>query len=378
MAKHPQTYIYVVSNVLKLKTSPSTELSRILDIKSFANNITATSELTTVVHEGKSKVNVTVQVSTSLALLPEQPMRRREENQRVGYFTTPNLVYSDVQQSVENKNYITRWRLEPKDSAAYLRGELVEPVKPIVFYIDRDVPQWLVPYMREGMLDWNAAFEKAGFRNAIRVEEYTDSLEKEGDDIGRSVLTYAASTKANAMGPSVIDPRSGEILEADIIWWHNVQSLIREWIMVQTGATNPDARSLQMPRELLGDAVRFVACHEVGHSLGLRHNMMASYAYPTDSLRSPEFTNRMKGTSASIMDYARFNYVAQPQDGLTGNFKFIGTAFLILAITIVIVQIGGQVFRTVPLSFEQWTAILLVTSPVVIVRELWYQVLGKK
>lgn len=313
-----------VFNNINLGTSPSTELSRILSIKAFANNITATSELTTVVHEGKSKVNVTVVVSTSLALLPEQPMRRREENQRVGYFTTPNLVYSDAQQSVETKHYITRWRLEPKDTAAYLRGELVEPVKPIVFYIDRDVPQWLVPYMRKGMLDWNAAFEKAGFRNAIRVEEYTDSLASEGDDIGRSVLTYAASTKANAMGPSVVDPRSGEILEADIIWWHNVQSLIREWIMVQTGASNPDARSLQLPRELIGDAVRFVACHEVGHSLGLRHNMMASYAYPTDSLRSPHFTSRMRGTSASIMDYARFNYVTQPQDGVTTNSPHIG------------------------------------------------------
>lgn len=313
-----------VFNHINLGTSPSTELSRIIDIKAFENNITATSELTTIVHEGKSKVNVTVQVSTSLALLPELPMRRREENQRVGYFTTSNLVYSDAQQSVETKNYITRWRLEPKDTAAYMRGDLIEPIKPIVFYIDRDVPQWLVPYMREGILDWNAAFEKAGFRNAIRVEEYTDSLAKEGDDIGRSVLTYAASTKANAMGPSVVDPRSGEILEADIIWWHNVQSLIREWIMVQTGAGNPEARSLQMPRELIGDAVRFVACHEVGHSLGLRHNMMASHAYPTDSLRSPEFTNRMKGTSASIMDYARFNYVAQPQDGVTTNSPHIG------------------------------------------------------
>lgn len=313
-----------VFNNINLGTSPTTELSRILDIKAFVNNLTATSELTTVVHEGKSKVNVTVRVSTSLALLPERPMRGREENQRVGYFTSSNLAYSDTQQRVEHKNYVTRWRLEPKDTAAYLRGELVEPVKPIVFYIDRDVPQWLVPYMKEGMLAWNEAFEKAGFRHALRVEEYTDSLAIEGDDIGRSVLTYAASTKANAMGPSVVDPRSGEILEADIVWWHNVQSLIREWIMVQTGTTNPQARSLQMPRELIGDAVRFVACHEVGHSLGLRHNMMASFAYPTDSLRSPEFTQRMKGTSASIMDYARFNYVAQPEDGVTTNSPHIG------------------------------------------------------
>lgn len=305
-----------VFNNINLGTSVNTDLSRIIEIKAFEKNITATSELTTIVHEGKSKVNVTVGVSCTLALLPEVPMSSREENQRVGYFTTPQLKYDDFQQSVEKKNYITRWRLEPQDTAAYLRGELVEPVKPIVFYLDREVPDWLKPYMRKGILDWNAAFEKAGFRNAVRVEEYTDSLAKIGDDLGYSVLTYAASMKANAMGPSVIDPRSGEIIEADIIWWHNVQSLIREWIMVQTGAANPEARSLTLPRELIGDAVRFVACHEVGHSLGLRHNMIASNAYPTDSLRSEAFTTRMGGTSASIMDYARFNYIAQSGDGV--------------------------------------------------------------
>lgn len=166
------------------------------------------------------------------------------------------------------------------------------------------------------MTDWNKAFERAGFKNAIQVFDYTDSLAQVGDDMGYSVLTYAASTKANAMGPSVIDPRTGEILEADIVWWHNVQSLISEWIKVQTGAQNPQARRMQLPEELIGDAVRFVACHEVGHSLGLRHNMIASNAYPTDSLRSVSFTQRMGGTSSSIMDYARFNYVAQPGDGV--------------------------------------------------------------
>ncbi len=166
------------------------------------------------------------------------------------------------------------------------------------------------------MTDWNKAFERAGFKNAIQVFDYTDSLAQVGDDMGYSVLTYAASTKANAMGPSVIDPRTGEILEADIVWWHNVQSLISEWIKVQTGAQNPQARRMRLPEELIGDAVRFVACHEVGHSLGLRHNMIASNAYPTDSLRSASFTARMGGTSASIMDYARFNYVAQPGDGV--------------------------------------------------------------
>ena len=168
----------------------------------------------------------------------------------------------------------------------------------------------------QGITDWNRAFERAGFKDAVRALVPDDTLDVNSDDLSYSVLTYAASEKANAMGPSTIDPRTGEILEADIIWWHNVQSLISEWIVVQTGAVNPKARTLDLPEDLIGDAVRFVACHEVGHSLGLRHNMIASAAYPTDSLRSASFMERVGGTSASIMDYARFNYVAQPGDGV--------------------------------------------------------------
>lgn len=313
-----------VFNLINLGTSANTDLSRILDIRAFSNNVTATSELTTIVREGMSKVNITVVVSSSLTLLPEIPMPGREESSLVGYFTTPRLHYSDTQQELKEKNYITRWRLEPKDKEAYLAGQLVEPVKPIVFYIDAAMPKHLRPYIEKGILDWNVAFEKAGFKNAVQVRDYTDSIAAEGDDMKYSVLTYAASDKANAMGPSVIDPRTGEILEADIIWWHNVQSLLREWIMVQTGPTNPQARTLQLPESLIGDAARFVACHEVGHSLGLRHNMRASNAYPTDSLRSAEFTARVGGTSTSIMDYARFNYVAQPGDGVTVTSPHIG------------------------------------------------------
>ena len=311
-----KTYLNDVFNLINLGTSADSDLSRIIDIKAFSNNITATSELTTVVHEGKSKTNITVEVSSSLVLLPETPMVARKENQRVGYFTTSRLQYGDHQQEVTRNNYITRWRLEPKDEQAYLRGELVEPKKPIVFYIDPAVPEFLRPYIKRGMTDWNAAFEKAGFKNAVQVFDLTDSIAAEGDDMKYSVLTYDASEKANAMGPSVIDPRTGEILEADIIWWHNVKSLLREWIMVQTGAYNKEARHYELPEALIGDAARFVACHEVGHSLGLRHNMIASNAYPTDSLRSKSFTDHVCGTAASIMDYARFNYVAQPGDGI--------------------------------------------------------------
>lgn len=313
-----------VFNDINIGTSPVSRLSRILDSRAFPNNVTTTSELTTVVHEGTSKTNVSVVVSSTLSLLPADEMARREEDQRVGYFTTPRMNYSDTQEKVETRNYVTRWRLVPSDTAAYLRGQLVRPVKPIVFYIDPTVPAHLRPYIKRGMLDWNAAFERAGFKDAIEVRDFTDSLRQLGDDMAYSVLTYDASTKANAMGPSVVDPRTGEILEADIIWWHNVQSLIREWIMVQTGAQNPAARTLQLPDSIIGDAVRFVACHEVGHSLGLRHNMIASSAYPTDSLRSRTFTDRVGGTSASIMDYARFNYIYQPGDSLRVNSPHIG------------------------------------------------------
>lgn len=319
-----QTNINDVFNNINLGTSANSDLSRIVSIKAFENNIVATSELTTIVHEGMSKVNITVVASSSFSLLPEIPMQGRKENRRIGYFTTNRLQYADKQQETETNRYVTRWRLEPSDEAAYLRGELTSPKHPIVFYIDPATPKQLQPYIRRGILDWNTAFEKAGFKNAIEVKEYTDSIAAEGDDMKYSVFTYAASTKANAMGPSVIDPRTGEILEADVIWWHNVVSLLREWIVVQTGAVNPDVRGKNIPDEMMGEAARFVACHEIGHSLGLKHNMIASNAYPTDSLRSATFMERVNGTAASIMDYARFNYVAQPGDNVPSTSPHIG------------------------------------------------------
>ena len=319
------TCINDLFNNINLGTSVISNLSRIIDIKAFESNLTATAELTTKVIEGRSSVNITSVVSSTLTLLPKEPMMAREESNRVGYFTVSKLKYTDKQQEVEHKHYVTRWRLEPVDKEAYMRGELVEPVKPIVFYVDKAMPANLMPYIEQGILEWNVAFEKAGFKNAVQVAEYTDSIAAEGDDMKYSVLTHAASTKANAMGPSTIDPRSGEILEADIIWWHNVQSLLKEWIVVQTAAVNPAARNHHhLPDSLMGDAARFVACHEVGHSLGLRHNMRASAAYSVDSLRSASFTSRIGGTSSSIMDYARFNYIAQPNDGVKVMSPHIG------------------------------------------------------
>ena len=321
-----ETSINNVFDNINLGTSAVKDLSRIMSIKALPNNIVATSELTTKVREGMSAVNVTVEVSSSLVLLPEKPMMGRLDDPKVGYFTKDLLYFSDSQQKTEEKKYITRWRLEPKpeDREAYLRGELVEPEKPIVFYIENSTPYRWRKYIKQGIEDWQVAFERAGFKNAIIAKELPDSIAANADDINYSVVTYAASSKANAMGPSILDPRSGEILEADIMWWHNVISMVQEWITVQTGAIDPKARGTKLPDEMMGDAIRFVACHEVGHSLGLRHNMMGSWTFPTDSLRSKSFTDKMNSTASSIMDYARYNYVAQPGDGVTAVSPHIG------------------------------------------------------
>lgn len=321
-----ETSINNVFDNINLGTSAIKDLSRIMSIKAFPNNIVATSELTTKVREGMSAVNVTVEVSSSLVLLPEKPMMGRLDDPKVGYFTKDLLYFSDSQQKTEEKKYITRWRLEPKpeDREAYLRGELVEPEKPIVFYIENSTPYRWRKYIKQGIEDWQVAFERAGFKNAIIAKELPDSIAANADDINYSVVTYAASSKANAMGPSILDPRSGEILEADIMWWHNVISMVQEWITVQTGAIDPKARGTKLPDEMMGDAIRFVACHEVGHSLGLRHNMMGSWTFPTDSLRSKSFTDKMNSTASSIMDYARYNYVTQPGDGVTAVSPHIG------------------------------------------------------
>ncbi|MGL4293904.1 MAG: zinc-dependent metalloprotease [Bacteroidales bacterium] len=309
-----------------LGTSAIKDLSRIVSAKAFTDNIVVTSEQTTKVSEGNTSIHVTVEVSSSMILLPETPMAARFDTKKVGYFGTPYAYFNDRQQKTEARKLITRWRLEPReeDREKYLRGELVEPAKPIVFYIDQSTPYQWREYMRRGVEDWQVAFEKAGFKNAIVARQLNDSIEASADDINYSVINYIASDKVNAMGPSIIDPRSGEILEADIIWWHNVLSMIQKWITVQTGMVDPGARQLVIPDSIMGDAMRFVACHEVGHSLGLRHNMMGSWAYPTDSLRSKAFTDRVNSTSSSIMDYARYNYIAQPGDGVTKLAPNIG------------------------------------------------------
>lgn len=326
-----ETSVNNVFSNINIHTSAKPDLSRIIDIKAYDNNVMAKSELTTKVTEGNESVNVTVEVSSSIALLPEDPMPVRYDSPRIGYFTTSSLFFSDNQQKVDRHNYITRWRLVPSDTTAYLQGKLVEPVKPIKFYIDSSTPAKWRKYLIKGITDWNYAFEKIGFKNAVVAEMLPDSIEAKADDINYSTLMYAASTKMNAMGPSTLDPRTGEILEADIMWWHNVISMLQQWITVQIGAVEPAVRSTLIPDSIMGKAMQFVICHEVGHSLGLRHNMIASAAFPTDSLRSKTFTDSVKCTASSIMDYARYNYVAQPGDGVTELYPNIG-AYDLLAI----------------------------------------------
>ncbi len=271
---------------------------------------------------------VTLETNTSFIILPEKPMQKRINDPRVGFFAEEYTVYSDDQQKVENSDFVVRWRLEPKpeDRERWKKGELVEPAKPIVYYIDPATPKKWRPYLIQGINDWQAAFEKAGFKNAIVGKEWpekdsTMSLE----DARFSVVRYFASDIANAYGPNVHDPRSGEIIESHIGWYHNVMSLVHDWYFVQTAAVDPDARKMKYDDELMGNLIRFVSSHEVGHTLGLRHNMGSSSKTPVEKLRDKAWVEA-NGHTASIMDYARFNYVAQPEDKISkvGLFPRIG------------------------------------------------------
>ncbi|MDE3236183.1 MAG: zinc-dependent metalloprotease [Bacteroidota bacterium] len=271
---------------------------------------------------------VTIELNTSLLLLPKVPMGRRLFDPRVGFFADDYTLYSDDQQKVENQVFAVRWRLEPKpeDMEKYKRGELVEPAKQIVYYIDPATPKQWRKYLIDGVNDWQKAFEKAGFKNAIVAKEWpendtTMSLE----DARFSVIRYFASDIENAYGPNVHDPRSGEILESHIGWYHNVMKLVHDWYMVQTAAVDPRARKMKFDDELMGQLIRFVSSHEVGHTLGLRHNMGSSSKTPVEKLRDKAWVEA-NGHTASIMDYARFNYVAQPEDNISevGLFPRIG------------------------------------------------------
>ncbi len=287
-------------------------------IKSFPINIEVSSLKTYKAMDApgdKSIGSMTVEIHNSMLLLPKVPFQARLGDDRVGYFGQSQTDYGLDAQRAEVTRYIHRWKLEPKDPEAYKRGELVEPKKQIVYYLDPATPAKWRPYLIAGVKDWNVAFEAAGFKNAITcLEAPTNDPDWSPEDARYSVIRYFASNIANAYGPHISDPRSGEILESDIGWYHNVMNLVRNWFFIQTAAINPESRTPKFKDELMGQLVRFVSSHEVGHTLGLPHNFGSSVAFPVDSLRSASFTKRMGGTAPSIMDYARFNYIAQPGD----------------------------------------------------------------
>ena len=269
---------------------------------------------------------VTFEFNTSMLLLPKIPVKARIMDSRVGFFGQSQIDYGTDAQKAERTAYIHRWNLVPKDTNAYKRGELVEPVKPIVIYIDPATPKKWVPYLIAGINDWQVAFEAAGFKNAIYGKEAPtpqQDPEFSVEDSRYSVVRYFASDIANAYGPHISDPRTGQILETHIGWYHNVMSLLRNWVFVQTAATDPAVRKPKFTDAQMGELIRFVSSHEIGHTLGLPHNFGSSYAYPVDSLRSKAFTDK-HGTAPSIMDYARFNYIAQPGDGVTKLHPQIG------------------------------------------------------
>ena len=293
--------------------------SFINSIKSFPENIEVLQDFTYIASNppvDTGDETISIQMNQSMILLPKEPMQPRHFDERVGWFTMSQYDYSSEELKADKKTYLRRWKLIPKDIEAYKRGELVEPIKPIVYYLDPATPEKFRSYMKEGIELWQKAFEAAGFKNAIIAKDpptKEEDPEFSPEDARYSVVRYVASTTRNAVGPSVSDPRSGEIIESDIIWYHNHLRSYRNRYMLETGASNPSARTLNTPDEEIGEMMKMVIAHEVGHALGLPHNMSASYAYDVESYRDGAFTQK-NGIAATIMDYARYNYIAQPGD----------------------------------------------------------------
>lgn len=297
-----------------LKGTYQADASGISSVKNFPKNL----EIETLLSFSLNTTNepYSVVMHRSIYEAPATLMRQRYHDKRVGYFSTEQKVYSSNADKVDEQSFIHRWRLEPKDEDLdkYYAGELVEPKQPIVFYVDSAFPEKWRSTVKQGIMDWNQAFEAAGFKNAVVAKDYPkNDPDFDPDDMRYSCVKYAVTETANAMGPSYVDPRTGEILTADVIWYHNVVSLLHNWRFAQTGAVDYRTHKKTFDDDMMKESMRYVTSHEIGHTLGLMHNMGASFSFPVDSLRSPSFTQKY-GTTPSIMDYARNNFIAQPGD----------------------------------------------------------------